>query len=323
MAAQLHDLLRRLCDEASAAVPPRAAVVFVLATTTLFFLVLLPLLFRHLTASTASPKDDSLLSKLPSPPNKLPIIGHLHLMGPFPPISLAALAAKHSPDLMLLRLGTVPTIVVSSPRAAEAILRTHDHIFSSRPKSMVAEAIVYGQCDSCYSPYGDHFRNVRKVVTVHLLSSNKVMSYRPAREEEVRLVVAKLRLAAVEHAVVDMSEVLNSFKFFREEGRNKMFCDLIDTTARLFGGFNLEDYFPRLARVGPIRKMLCANARKTSQRWDKLIEEIIGEHEARAAQRHHEEEDDSDFIDVLLSRQHEYGLTRDHIKAILIMSRHV
>nr|CAB3481813.1 unnamed protein product [Digitaria exilis] len=251
-------------------------------------------------------------------------------MGPFPPISLAVLAAKHGPDLMLLRLGTVPTIVVSSPRAAEAILRTHDQIFSSRPKSMVAEAIVYGQCDSCYSPYGDHFRKVRKVVTVHLLNSNKIQSYRPAREEEVRLVMAKLRLAAVEHAVVDMSEVLNSFandlicravsgKFFREEGRNKMFRDLIDTTARLFGGFNLEDYFPRLTRVGPIRKMLCANARKMSQRWDKLIEEIIGEHEARAARRHQEEEEeDSDFIDVLLSRQHEYGLTRDHIKAILI-----
>ncbi|CAL5009190.1 unnamed protein product [Urochloa decumbens] len=167
MAAVVHDLLRRLYDEAAEG--PRSLFILLLP---LLFLVLLPLLFlRRFVESTASPGDDRLLSKLPSPPNKLPIIGHLHLMGSFPPISLAALAAKHGPDLMLLRLGTVPTVIASSPRAAEAILRTHDHVFASRPRSMVAEVVIYGQSNSCYSPYGDHFRKVRKVVTVQLQES--------------------------------------------------------------------------------------------------------------------------------------------------------
>ncbi|CAO2190165.1 unnamed protein product [Urochloa humidicola] len=327
----LHDLLRRLCDKAAAA-GPRS---LIFATTTVFFAVVLPLILRRFIASTASPHDERLLSLLPSPPNKLPIIGHLHLMGAFPPISLAELAAKHGPDLMLLRLGTVLTVIASSPRAAEAILRTHDHIFASRPRSMVADIIVYGQSDSCYSPYGDHFRKVRKVVTVHLLNSNKVHAYRPAREEEVGIVMAKLAAGASAGAntAVDMTMLLHSFtndlicravsgKFFREEGRNELFRDLIDTSAKLFGGFNLEDYFPRLARIGFVSNIICADAKKVSKRWDTLLDTLIDDHAAKQQRRQEragaEDDADSDFIDVLLSRQHEYGLTRSHIKAILL-----
>jgi hypothetical protein len=333
-AAVLHDLFRRLYDDAPAA-GPRALIIFL---ATFSSLVVLPLLLRRFIASTASPSDDKLLSRLPSPPNKLPVIGHLHLMGAFPPISLAALAAKHGPDLMLLRLGTVPTVVASSPRAAEAILRTHDHVFASRPRSMVADIIVYGQSDSCYSLYGEHFRKVRKLVTVHLLNSKKVQAYRPAREEEVGLVMAKLDAAASSSdAAVDMTVLLHSFtndlicravsgKFFREEGRNQLFRELIDSTAKLLGGFNLEEYFPRLARVDLLSKLICAKAKKISRRWDHLLDKLIDDHAARAAARREEdaagddEQDDRDFIDVLLSLQHEYGLTRNHMKAVLLVS---
>ncbi|XP_062193079.1 indole-2-monooxygenase-like [Phragmites australis] len=319
--AVIHELLH------GEAAVPRGAFFFLVS---LFSLVLLPILLRHFAASTASARDDKLLSKLPSPPNKLPVIGHLHLMGALPHVSLAALAAKHGPDLMLLRLGAVPTVVASSPRAAEAVLRTHDHVFASRPRSMVADIIVYGASDSCYAPYGEHFRKVRKLVTVHLLNPKKVQSYRPVREEEVRLVMGKLATAAVARAVVDMSELLHSFandlicravsgKFFREEGRNNLFRELIDTNAALLGGFNLEDYFPRLARLELLSKVICAKAKKIGKRWDQLLDKLIDDHVRRVVRREDDaEQEDSDFIDVLLSLQEEYGLTRDHMKAILI-----
>ncbi|WVZ95542.1 hypothetical protein U9M48_041295 [Paspalum notatum var. saurae] len=321
---------------------PRA-LCFILAS--LFSLSLLPLLIRRFFFSASSSPstmsrddDDRPLSRLPSPPHKLPVIGHLHLIGALPHVSLATLAAKHGPDLMLLRLGAVPTLVASSPRAAEAILRTHDHAFASRPQSMVAGIITYGQSDSCQAPYGDHFRKVRKLVAVHLLSSKKVRSFRAAREEEVGLAMAKLAGAAADQgaaAVVDMSELLQDFtndlvcravsgKFSREEGRNKLFRELIATDAALLGGFNLEDYFPALARMELVSRVVCAKARRVSRRWDQLLHGLIDDHVARAAARRVDgddgavQEDDTDFIDVLLSLQHEYGLTRDHMKAILI-----
>ncbi|MBO8831437.1 cytochrome P450, partial [Staphylococcus aureus] len=78
------------------------------------------------------------------------------------------------------------------------------------------------------------WRQVKKIVTTHLLTNKKVRSYRHAREHEVRLVVAKIREAATAGTAIDLSELLNAFandivchavsgKFFREEGRNKLF----------------------------------------------------------------------------------------------------
>lgn len=45
---------------------------------------------------------------------------------------------------MSLKLGQVPTIVVSSPEAAEQFLKTHDNVFSSRPKIQASEYMFYG-----------------------------------------------------------------------------------------------------------------------------------------------------------------------------------
>uniref|UniRef100_A0A0D9X3I1 Cytochrome P450 n=1 Tax=Leersia perrieri TaxID=77586 RepID=A0A0D9X3I1_9ORYZ len=290
----------------------------------IFFFLLLLLHF----ARSRKPQDhkNNLLSKLPSPPWKLPVMGHMHLVG-----SLRDLAVHHiwpRPD------APPPRRRADARRLlAEAVLRTHDLAFASRPRSMVTDIILYGAKDSCFAPYGDHFRKVRKVVTVHLLNSKKVLAYRPARQEEVRIVIDKLRKAAM--SVVDMTEILHSFandlicravsgKFFREEGRNKMFRELIDTNASLLGGFNLEDFFPGLARKKLINKMLCARAMRVRRRWDKLLDKLIDDHATRLARRQDDDDDDaehqqdSDFIDILLYHQEEYGFTRDNIKAILV-----
>jgi hypothetical protein len=74
---------------------------------------------------------------------------------------------------------------VSSPSAAEAVLRAHDHVFASRPHSLVAEIVLYGPSDVGFAPHGDYWRQARKLVTTHMLSVKKVQSLRLAREEEV------------------------------------------------------------------------------------------------------------------------------------------
>jgi hypothetical protein len=166
---------------------------------------------RRRSSSSRSAKQGGQL--LPPSPPALPIIGHLHLVSDLPHVSLRDLAAKHGGDdgLMLLRLGAVPTLVVSSPRAAEAITRTHDHVFASRPTSTLSDEILYGSSDIAFSPYGEHWRQARKLVTAHLFTVKRVHSYRRARKEEVRLVVAKVREAAVAGTATDMSLAMNTF----------------------------------------------------------------------------------------------------------------
>ncbi|KAJ1282826.1 hypothetical protein BS78_03G081400 [Paspalum vaginatum] len=289
--------------------------------------VILLLLVRRYATPAAARAREQLLRRLPSPPRRLPIIGHLHLVGRLPHVSLRDLAAEHSRDgLMLLRLGAVPTLVVSSRRASQAVLRTHDHVFASRAHSPVADILFYGSTDVGFAPYGEHWRQVKKIATTHLLTNKKVRAYRHAREQEVGLVMAKIREAAAAGTPIDLSTLLNSFtndivchavsgKFFKEKGHNKLFRELVEANSALLGGFNLEDYFPILVKLEVVKRMVCAKALKVKKRWDELLDKLIDDHEKMLASQHGDEE--SDFIDVLLSIQQEYKLTRDHIKAQL------
>jgi hypothetical protein len=146
--------------------------------------LLLLLVISRLSPAT---RFSSKLQLPPSPPGRLPIIGHLHLIGAETHKSIRDLDAKHGRNgLMLLRLGAVPTLFVSSPTAAEAVLRTHDHVFASRPPSMAADIIRYGSTDVAFAPYGEYWRQGRKLLTAQMLSAKKVNSFRIGRKEEVK-----------------------------------------------------------------------------------------------------------------------------------------
>ncbi|KAI5021369.1 hypothetical protein ZWY2020_055214 [Hordeum vulgare] len=293
----------------------------------LFYLFLLVLVHYSLTRFAAKKANMQQINRLPPSPFALPIIGHLHLVGSLPHVCLRDLARKHSPDLMLLQLGAVPTLIVSSPRAAEAVLRTHDHVFASRPHSVVADIMMYGMLDVGFAPYGEYWRQTRKLVTTHLLSVKKVQSFRSACEEEVSIAMAKINEAVATGSTVDMSELLSSFtndiacraisgKFFRKEGRNKLFQDLINDSTQLLGGFILEEYFPVLAKVCVLKWFVCAKAERMKNRWADLLEKVIDDHDCKDnVMSNHKEGDD--FIDVLLSVQQEYDLTKEHILAML------
>ncbi|PQQ08765.1 cytochrome P450 CYP736A12-like [Prunus yedoensis var. nudiflora] len=81
--------------------------------------------------------------RLPPGPRGFPIFGSLHLLsGEFPNKDLHRLARKYG-DIMYMRLGLMPTIVVSSPQAAKLFLKTHDLVFASRPPHEGAKHISF------------------------------------------------------------------------------------------------------------------------------------------------------------------------------------
>ncbi|KAJ1398619.1 Cytochrome P450 [Sesbania bispinosa] len=82
--------------------------------------------------------------RLPPGPKGLPILGSLYKLGANPHRDLHKLSQKFGP-IMYLRLGFVPTIVVSSPQAAELFLKTHDLVFASRPPHEAAKYISWEQ----------------------------------------------------------------------------------------------------------------------------------------------------------------------------------
>ncbi|CAN6227769.1 unnamed protein product [Urochloa humidicola] len=294
-------------------------------------LLLTVLLHYYLTTGKTTKQAAGANRPPPPSPPALPLLGHLHLIGAHPHISMRRLAAGHG-DLMLLRLGTVPTLVASSPRAAQLVLRTHDQSLASRPRSIFGDILGYGPSDVGFAPYGEAWRQAKKLVTTHLLNAKKVLSYRAAREEEVGIVVAKLRrLAAAAGAAAYMSEILAGFttdmvcravagRSFREDGLDKVFREAMDASMAVLGGFNLENFYPGLARFagGVLMWPGRRKAERLRDMWDEVLDRVIDEHASVVAAgglppASHER----DFTHVLLTVRYEYGITRDGIKAIL------
>ncbi|KAF9593163.1 hypothetical protein IFM89_020459 [Coptis chinensis] len=291
-------------------------------TAALFIAFLAGLWFvlYHLSSS----RDKNCSSSLPPGPLGLPLIGHLHMLGVLPHHNLRKMAKKYGP-IMSIRLGLIPTIVVSSPGFAELFLKTHDLVFASRPKFLAAEYMSYGQKNLGAAPYGQYWRNIRKLCTLELLSNSKVEFFKSMRREDLVNFVESLRTTAQDGSLIDISAKVESLindVMYRmvvglKDDRFKLKPN-IQEGVRLAGLFNFADYIPYVGALdlqGLGRRM-----KAVSKMVDELLDKIIEEHlsDAKEVQGTH-----MDFIDVMLSLieandSRKLHLGRDHVKAITL-----
>ncbi|KAK9155928.1 hypothetical protein Sjap_003408 [Stephania japonica] len=101
------------------------------------------------------------LNPPPGPP-KLPTIGNLHQLGALPHRSLSNLSEIYGP-VMLLHLGRMPLLVVSSAENVKEIMKTQDLNFS----------LSYNFIDIALSPYGDCWREMRKIFVLEVMSAKR------------------------------------------------------------------------------------------------------------------------------------------------------
>ncbi|XP_058083109.1 xanthotoxin 5-hydroxylase CYP82C4-like [Magnolia sinica] len=111
----------------------------------------------------------------PEPAGAWPVIGHLHMLGGKQPImrKLGAMADKYGPAFTLW-IGAHRTLVISGPDLVKECFTTKDKILATRPTSAAAKYLGYDYAGFGLSPYGPYWREIRKIVTLELLSNRRI-----------------------------------------------------------------------------------------------------------------------------------------------------
>lgn len=292
-----------------------------------YLLALLPLLYltRFYYAGSFGSRKNGL--RLPPGPWQLPVIGSLHhLIGGLPHRALQDLSRRHGP-LMLLRFGANPVVVASTAEAAKEIMKTHDTAFCTRPLSSSVKALGKRGLGIVFAPYGDHWRQMRKICFLELLSAKRVGSFGAIRAEETARFIRSISSASgSDRPLVNLSQMLAAYVTdtavhtimggqFTEHGT---LLRHVEEAVRLVGGFTLPDMFPssRLARVLSVTRRRAEAFREVFLAFmGRAIDEHL-QRNASSQEVHHE-----GIIDVLLRVQAQgnlqFPLTMNNIKAVL------
>ncbi|MCD7458695.1 hypothetical protein HAX54_038911 [Datura stramonium] len=264
--------------------------------------------------------NSQISKRLPPGPWKLPLLGSMfHLLGGPPHRVLRDLAKKYGP-FMHLQLGEVSLVVVTSPDMAKQVLKTHDLAFASRPILVAAEIVCYNGSDIVFSPYGDYWRQMRKICLLELLSAKNVKSFSSIRRDEVHSMIEFFRSSYGKpvNATKRIFQFASSMtcrsafgKVFKEQDELIL---LVKKVSRLMEGFDVADIFPSLKFL----HVLCGMKGRimdVHHELDAILEKIINEHKKNG------EIGGEGLIGVLLRLMKEGGLqfpiTNDNIKAII------
>ncbi|KAH6786302.1 hypothetical protein C2S52_005854 [Perilla frutescens var. hirtella] len=273
-------------------------------------------------------KPKKSVQNLPPAPWKLPLIGNMHnLVGAVPHRALHKLSLTFGP-VMGIQLGELPAVVISSAAAAKQVMKTHDINFASRPPIIVAEIVSYGCTSITFGPYGDYWRQLRKICTLELLSAKRVQSFRSLRER-VFLDLSR-RIASKEGTPINLTAelygstyaLISRATFGEKSKQHDALLPILKRVIELAAGFDIAELFPSvklLQAVSGLRRRV----RVLHREADRILEDVIHQHRVNAVSsaEHEHEHEHEDLLDVLLKYQEdglELPLTTDNIKAVLV-----
>jgi len=190
-----------------------------------------------------------------------------------------------------------------------------------------------------FAPYGEHWRQARRVCVPHLLSQRCVLSFRRVRQQETAALLDRVRGAGLDDAVnlshllvVYSSVVLLRAAFGNDssyglDGEGKILRKLLVDVEELLGLGTLGEVVPWLAWVDSMRGVH-AKATRTFHALDGFLERGIADHRTRCRGGRREGDggdDDSrrSFVSVLMDVKEEEagGILFDTVavKAIILV----
>lgn len=271
-------------------------------------------------------------SKLPPGPTPLPIIGNLLHFGQDPHRSLAKLSKIYGP-LMYLKLGSIKSVVVSSPETAKEVLQKNDQICSSRAVPYALQAVDHDKVSVAFMPAGTEWRKLRKICKEQMFTMSKLQASEPLRQDKLRQLRDYVAQCSAEGRDVNIGEIafitsLNlisatlfaiDFAHFDSNSAQEMKQTVVGLM-KVVGAPNLADYFPILKFFDPQ-----GIVRETGVYFSKLMtifDEIINQRLLLLQQSSDHSPAEKDLLQVLLhlNQQSDSTLTIKEIKHLLLVS---
>jgi hypothetical protein len=151
----------------------------------------------------------------PSPGISLPIVGHLYLFKKPLHQTFAKLANQHGP-ILFVWFGLRPVVLVSSLTVAEECFSKNDIAFANRPQLLAGKHLGYNYTNIVWASYGHHWRNLRRIASLELLSSHRLQMFYSIRVDEVFILFYFYNLIVT----TIWNEELESYFFSRRESIN-------------------------------------------------------------------------------------------------------
>uniref|UniRef100_A0ACD5TH75 Uncharacterized protein n=1 Tax=Avena sativa TaxID=4498 RepID=A0ACD5TH75_AVESA len=205
-------------------------------------------------------------------------------------------------------------------------MKTHDLAFASRPMTPTGKVLLRDSPGLVLAPYGEAWRQLRRICTLELFTSRRVRSFRPVREEEVGRLLRSLSAQPPSSQQVNLSELISAYvadsavrSVIGSRFKNRRaFLRILERRIKIAPTQCLPDLFPS-SRLALLFSGMPRQMRRERREMMDFIDTIVQEHQENSSAA---AGDDEDFLHVLLRIQKEGKLdpplTDDDIKTVIV-----
>ncbi|PHT36655.1 Cytochrome 71D6 [Capsicum baccatum] len=180
-------------------------------------------------------------------------------------------------------------VVVSSVDMAREVLKAHDLAFALRPKLLSLDIICYKCTDIAFSPYGEYWRQMRKVCVMELLTVKNVRSFSSIRRNETTRLVEFIRSSTCGE-LINITEQISWYESsitckaaFGELLKDQdKFIQILRELVELAVGFSVADIFPSI-KILHVLSGLRKRILKVHKNTGAIVEDVINEHKKNIA----------------------------------------
>lgn len=105
---------------------------------------------------------------------------------------------------MFVYFGIVRIVIVNYKKTSKEIMS--NPIFQNWPQIKVTDALFYGCTDVAFFPYGEYWREMKKICVLKLLSLKRVQAFQYVRAKEVEEMIENVsQCCSKDGGLIDLS----------------------------------------------------------------------------------------------------------------------